>query len=385
MKPPHANDPLRTTDHDPNATTPGADATRDGDTAAYVPGPGVERPPESVKVPGYEIESVLGRGGMGVVYKALHLSLKRTVALKMVLAGGHAGPRELARFRIEAEAVARLQHPNIVQIHEIGETRGHPYCALEFVEGGTLADRINGKPTPAREAAGLVEVLARAMQLAHSRNVVHRDLKPANILLTADGTPKITDFGLARQTDSDSGETQAGAVMGTPSYMAPEQASGRAHEAGPAADIYALGAILYDCLAGRPPFKGKTVVETLDQVRTQEPAPPSRWQPGVPLDLETICLKCLRKEPEKRYASAAELADELVRYQQGEPILARPVGRIERAVKWVKRNPVVTLAAVGGGVAPGAGTNGGYLKDSGNRRTPRGRKKTFGRREGAPW
>ena len=304
----------------------------------------LERAPASVLVPGYEIESVLGRGGMGVVYKARHLTLKRIVALKMVLAGGHAGPHQLARFRIEAEAVARLQHPNIVQIHEVGVADGHAYCALEFVEGGTLAGKLAGKPMPAGEAAKLVEMLARAMQLAHSRNVVHRDLKPANILLTADGTPKITDFGLARQMDSDSGETQAGAVMGTPSYMAPEQASGNAHAAGPAADVYALGAILYDCLAGQPPFKGKTVIETLDQVRTQDPAPPSRYQASIPLDLDTICLKCLRKEPEKRYASAAELADELVRYQQGEPILARPVGRFERALKWVKRNPVMAAA-----------------------------------------
>jgi serine/threonine-protein kinase len=286
-------------------------------------------------IPGYEIEVVLGCGGMGVVYKARHLALKRTVALKMVLAGGHAGPRERARFRIEAEAVARLQHPHIVQIHEVGEAGGRAYCALEYVEGGNLAGKIDGQPMPAREAARLVEALARAMQLAHSRNVVHRDLKPANILLTADGTPKITDFGLARQLDSDSGETQAGAVMGTPSYMAPEQASGHAHEAGPAADIYALGAILYAGLAGRPPFQGTTVVETLDQVRTQEPVAPSRWQAGVPLDLETICLKCLRKEQEKRYASAAELADDLVRYQHGEPIRARPVGRLERGVKGV--------------------------------------------------
>jgi serine/threonine-protein kinase len=302
-----------------------------------------------VAVPGYEIESVLGRGGMGVVYKARHLALKRTVALKMVLAGGHADPQELARFRLEAEAVARLQHPNIVQIHEVGEAGGLPYFALEFVEGCNLAGKLKGKPLPAREAARLVEALARAVQLAHSRNVVHRDLKPANVLLTADGTPKITDFGLARQLDTDSGATQAGQVMGTPSYMAPEQASGQSHEAGPAADVWALGAILYECLTGRPPFQGASVVETLDQVRTQEPVPPSRLRPRLSLDLETICLKCLRKEPEKRYASAAELADDLARYERGEPITARPVGNGERFVRWCRRNP--GWAAMWGGLA----------------------------------
>jgi len=323
-------------------------------------------------VPGYEILSVLGRGGMGVVYKARHLSLKRTVALKMILAGGHAGESERARFRAEAEAVARLQHPGIVQIHEVGEYAGHPFCALEFVEGGSLAQRLNGQALPARVAARLVQALAQAIHLAHSRNVVHRDLKPANILLAAGNgelsvagnqgassppsteawlltaVPKITDFGLARQLDSDSGQTQSGAVMGTPSYMAPEQAAGRTHEAGPAADVYALGAILYECLTGQPPFKGESLLETLEQVRTKEPAPPSRLQLKLPRDLETICLKCLRKEPEKRYSSGAELADELGRFLNGEPILARPVGRGEQLIKWARRKPAV--AALGASV-----------------------------------
>jgi hypothetical protein len=295
---------------------------------------------------------VLGRGGMGVVYKARHLALKRTVALKMVLAGGHAGPRELTRFRTEAEAVARLQHPNIVQIHEVGEADGHPYCALEFVEGGTLAQKLLGKPLPVREAATLAETLARAMQAAHARSVIHRDLKPANVLLTLEscnqahpgaiGTPKITDFGLARQLDADSGETQPGAVMGTPSYMAPEQAGGRAHEAGPPADVYALGAILYECLTGRPPFRGGSVAETLVLVRTADPVPISRVRTRVPRDLETICLKAMAKDPARRYATAGDLADDLRRFLADEPILARRAGAGERLWRRIRRNPVVT-------------------------------------------
>jgi WD40 repeat protein/serine/threonine protein kinase len=299
-------------------------------------------------IPGYEIEGVLGRGGMGVVYKARHLALKRPVALKMILGGGHAGEADRARFRLEVEAVARLQHPNIVQIHEVGEVGGLPFCALELVEGGSLAAKLRDKPLPPRAAARLVSLLAEAMHLAHSRNVVHRDLKPANVLLTADGQPKVTDFGLARHLDVDSGQTQTGAIMGTPNYMAPEQASGQTHAAGPAADTYALGAILYECLTGRPPFQGATPLETLDQVRSREPVPPSRLEPKVPRDLETICLKCLRKEPEQRYSSARELTDDLARFQRGEPVLARPVGRVERGWRWTRRNP--GLAAALGGV-----------------------------------
>jgi len=316
-------------------------------TCTYHPDPDSGLAETLPSVPGFEIQALLGRGGMGVVYKAQHLALKRLVALKMVRAGAHAGPQERARFKSEAEAVARLQHPNIVQIFEVGEHNGLSYCALEYVEGGSLDRKLAGGPLLPREAAALVRTLAAAMHLAHSRNVVHRDLKPANVLLTADGVPKVSDFGLARQLDADSDQTGTGAVMGTPSYMAPEQACGQTHAAGPAADVYALGAILYACLTGQPPFHGTTLLETLEQVRSWEPVPPSRRQPQVPHDLDTICLKCLAKEPEKRYASARELAEDLERFLQGLPIRARPVGLRERAWRWCRRNPVVaSLAAV---------------------------------------
>jgi WD40 repeat protein/tetratricopeptide (TPR) repeat protein len=322
-----------TRDYQPGQTPPGAA----GDRAGPLPG-----------VPGYAIEGVLGRGGMGVVYKARHLALKRTVALKMILAGGHAGAQERLRFKTEAEAVARLQHPHIVQVFEVGEHQGLPFCALEFVGGGSLDHKLKDQPLPTQESARLVEKLAEAMHLAHNRNVVHRDLKPANVLLTEDGAPKVTDFGLARHLDSDSGQTQSGAVMGTPAYMAPEQAAGLTHEAGPAADTYALGAILYACLTGRPPFQGATVAETLDLVRHREPVSPRLFQPAVPRDLETICLKCLQKEPPRRYSSAQALAEDLRRFLNHEPIRARPVGLGERAVKWARRRPAVAglLAAV---------------------------------------
>jgi WD40 repeat protein/tRNA A-37 threonylcarbamoyl transferase component Bud32 len=289
----------------------------------------------------YEVLGVLGRGGMGVVYKARQKGLNRLVALKMVLAGGHAGPEQLARFKAEAEAVAQLQHPNIVQIYEVGERDGRPFFALEHLDGGSLEKKLNGTPLPHRQAAEMVEALARASHYAHQKGIVHRDLKPANILLTADGTPKITDFGLAKRLAEDSGHTGTGAILGTPSYMAPEQAAGRTREVGPAADVYALGAILYDCLTGRPPFRGETVLDTLQQVKSAEPVSPRRLQPKVPRDLETICLKCLEKETAKRYPSAEALADDLRRLLDGQPIHARPVGALERAVKWARRRPAV--------------------------------------------
>jgi tetratricopeptide (TPR) repeat protein len=331
---------------------PAADPERTGPVAvpqaAHIP-----------TVPGYEILAELGRGGMGVVYKARHTALKRLVALKMILSGDYASPEQLDRFQREAEALARLRHQNIIQIHEVGEVRGTPFFSLEFVEGGSLARHTDGTPQPPRLAAGIVVTLAHAMHAAHQAGVVHRDLKPANILLsrksdtaaTAELTlqafePKISDFGLAKSLDSQNEHTHTGLILGTPSYMAPEQAEGRAREVGPAADVYALAAILYELLTGRPPFKGASFRETIEQVCTQEPVPPSQLQPKLPRDLETICLKGLRKDPRQRYATAKDLADDLQRCLERKPILARPVPRWERAWKWARRRPALAALAV---------------------------------------
>jgi tetratricopeptide (TPR) repeat protein len=296
------------------------------------------------RLDGYEILGVLGRGGMGVVYKARQVSLKRLVALKMILAGPHAGSAELRRFRVEAEAVAHLQHPNIVHIYETGEQDGAPYFSLEFVDGGSLARKLAGQPLPGRQAAELVETLARAMHHAHERGVIHRDLKPANVLLTADGTPKITDFGLAKRLEGDVGQTQSGAIMGTPSYMAPEQAQGKVREIGPLADVYALGAVLYELLTGRPPFRGDTLLETLRKVMTEEVVPPSRLQSRIHRDLETVCLKALTKDPRGRYPSALALAEDLARFNAGEAILARREGVARRLWRKVRRSPVTAAS-----------------------------------------
>jgi WD40 repeat protein/serine/threonine protein kinase len=339
------------------------------------PGGGAEPLPS---LPGYEILRVLGQGGMGVVYLARQVTLDRPVALKMIRTGAPAGGPERARFRTEAEAVARLRHENIVQIYEVGEHDGRPFLALEHVDGGSLADRLGGTPQSPDQAAGLVETLARAVHYAHQRGVVHRDLKPANVLLSFSGRsqsgaeagpaplcerplngaiPKLTDFGLAKRLDGDPVQTGSGAILGTPSYMAPEQAAGGSKAIGPAADVYALGAVLYECLTGRPPFKGTTVLDTLEQVRAQEPVPPRRLQPKVPRDLDTICLKCLQKGPGRRYPDAAALAEDLRAFREGRPIQARPVGPAEQAAKWARRRPAVAalLMAMVGVAALAAG------------------------------
>jgi WD40 repeat protein/tRNA A-37 threonylcarbamoyl transferase component Bud32 len=294
-------------------------------------------------VAGYRIEGELGRGGMGVVYKARQVALNRVVALKMILDKRSDGAKMLARFQTEALVLARLQHPNIVQIHEVGTHEGQPFFSLEFVAGGSLDKHLKGQPCTTRQAAQMAETLARAVDAAHQAGIIHRDLKPANVLVGADGTLKVTDFGLAKQLDDDSGQTRSGEIMGTPSYMAPEQAAGDLKTIGPASDTWALGAILYECLTGRPPFKGATSLDTLQQVREQEPVPPSRLAPKCPRDLETICLKCLQKPSGRRYAKALELAEDLRRFLDGQPIRARPAGVAERVLKWSRRHPAVAV------------------------------------------
>ena len=280
---------------------------------------------------------------MGVVYKARQIRLNRLCALKMILPGEHTGAEFRARFLAEAETIARLRHPNIVQIYGLGDHDGRPYFEMEYIEGGSLARRLDGTPWAPEPAARMVAVLARAIGDAHRLGIVHRDLKPANVLLMDDETPKVVDFGLAKTLEADSNLTQSGVFFGTPSYAAPEQVEGLTKTVGPAADIYALGAIFYHMLTGRPPFQAATVLQTLEQVKTADPVPPSRLQPGLPRDAETICLKCLQKDPQRRYADAAALAEDLDRFLAGRAILARPTGAAEHLRKWIRRRPAVAL------------------------------------------
>ncbi len=312
----------------------------DGSMPGLAQGP---PPGDFPNIPDSEILSELGRGGMGIVYKARQIRLNRLCALKIILPSNNSGAEFRARFLAEAETIARLRHPNIVQIYGSGEHDGRPYFEMEYIEGGSLARRLDGTPWSPEPAARMVAVLARAVGAAHRLGVVHRDLKPANILLVDDETPKVVDFGLAKSLEADSHLTQSGIFVGTPSYAAPEQVEGLTRTVGTAADIYALGAIFYHMLTGRPPFHAATVVRTLEQVRTTDPVPPSRLQPGLSPDAETICLKCLEKDPQRRYASAAALAEDLERYLAGRAILARPTGAVERVRKWIRRRPAVAM------------------------------------------
>jgi tetratricopeptide (TPR) repeat protein len=299
---------------------------------------------EGLRSAGYEVVGTLGRGGMGVVYRARQLALNRAVALKVIRSGSFASETEVVRFRNEAEAVAQLDHPHIVPIYEVGSHRGYHFFSMKLIAGAGLDRRITAGAVEPRTAARLVAVMAEAIHHAHQRGILHRDLKPANILLDEHDAPHVTDFGLARRIDGDPGLTHSSALIGTPSYMAPEQASSARGSVCTATDVYGLGTILYALLTSRAPFAGTTLVETLDMVRTVSPEPPSRLKPGVPRDLEVICLKCLEKVPAHRYPSAQALAEDLMRWHRGEPILARPVNPAVRAGMWCRRNP--TLATV---------------------------------------
>lgn len=317
-----------------------------GENAAAPTGDGT--PPvtlEAGRVIGdYELIEEIARGGMGVVFRARQKTLDRIVALKMIRAGWLAHAAELARFRAEARAVAGLQHPNIVAVHEVGEHEGHPYFSMEFVSGRTLDQIVRDQPLPPQRAARYVQQIATAIQHAHERGVLHRDLKPSNVLIDAEDRPRVTDFGLVKRLDGDPSLTLTGQVLGSPNFMPPEQASGGHGEIGPASDVYSLGALLYHALTGRPPFVGDTITATLRLVVESEPASPRVLLPTVPLDLETICLKCLHKEPARRYATAQELADDLGRFLRDEPIAARPAAGWEKAWRWGRRKPALATA-----------------------------------------
>ncbi len=316
----------------------------------------------------YELLEEIARGGMGVVYRARQVTLNRIVAVKMILAGNLAGEEAVQRFLVEAEAAANLQHPDIVAIHEIGQHKGQHFFSMDYVEGESLARKLEEGPLPAARAAGYLKTIAEAIHFAHQRGTLHRDLKPQNILLDEDDRPRITDFGLARPLEGAGGLTETGAVMGSPSYMPPEQARGELGQLGPASDVYALGAMLYEMLTGVPPFVGESTAEILHRLTSEEVRPPRQLDPEIPMDLQTICMKCLEKEPELRYASARALAEDLGRFLEGEPVLARPAGLARRLTSWAGRHPwaicaLVSLVLIGAlGLAYGLWVQNDYLR-----------------------
>jgi hypothetical protein len=300
-------------------------------------GPAVSEGPAGRPFGDYELLGEVGRGGMGVVYRARERGLERLVALKMILPGALPDAGELQRFHSEAAAAARLHHPHIVAVHRVGEIDGHHFFTMDFIDGPSLTQRLTQGPLPGRTAARYLAVVARAIHHAHQRGILHRDLKPGNILLDAHDEPHVTDFGLAKHFTSDRGQTRTGAILGTPSYMAPEQAAGR-KDVGPAIDVYGLGALLYELLTARPPFRGETTLDTLQQVLDVEPVPPRLLNPKVDRDLETICLKCLQKDPRQRYPTALALAEDLERYLNGDSIRARSINLVDRLARTLDRS-----------------------------------------------
>lgn len=322
--------------------------------------------PLPTRIGNYRILGCINQGGMGVVYRAVQEPVERVVALKMIVAGAQADPQLRSRFRVEGQAVARLRHPHVIQIFDFGEHDDLPFFSMELMEGGSLSARLRKGTLEIKDAARLVAKVARAMQFAHEHEVLHRDLKPGNILLSAEGEPKVSDFGLAKLLDAESDHTRSEMVLGTPGYMAPEQLLGKRGKIGPAVDIYALGAVLYECLTGQPPFKGENKVHTLELVRLAEPVPPSRMRKEVPADLEAICLKCLEKKPGDRYRMAKEVAEDLERFRAGEPTVARPPGWLRKSWRFAKRHQ--WAAAVGVLVATVAGLAAYYDPDRPRRR-----------------